>query len=266
MNLASGKKNILIIDDEQVVIDSISKIAKESNFSFDSVLDAASALQKISSIEFDLIICDIMLPGMDGFQFLGALESKGIDTPVIMTTGYSTIENAVKSLYSGAIEFIPKPFSIDEMTSVIKRGIKYNYLQRIRKSNDKSILLVPCPAKYFRLGYSSWMNKDLDGSVLIGATNFFIKTIEPIRKIELLDVNEILTQASSAVKFETEDGLIHQLYSVISGSILARNERLLKEPELLEKDPYFDGWIYRLIPSELEYEMKLLIPCSSDRT
>jgi glycine cleavage system H lipoate-binding protein len=207
-----------------------------------------------------------MLPGMDGFQFLGALESKGIDTPVIMTTGYSTIENAVKSLYSGAIEFIPKPFSIDEMTSVIKRGIKYNYLQRIRKSNDKSILLVPCPAKYFRLGYSSWMNKDLDGSVLIGATNFFIKTIEPIRKIELLDVNEILTQASSAVKFETEDGLIHQLYSVISGSILARNERLLKEPELLEKDPYFDGWIYRLIPSELEYEMKLLIPCSSDRT
>jgi glycine cleavage system H protein len=110
------------------------------------------------------------------------------------------------------------------------------------------------------------MNKDLDGSVLIGATNFFIKTIEPIRKIELLDVNEILTQASSAVKFETEDGLIHQLYSVISGSILARNERLLKEPELLEKDPYFDGWIYRLIPSELEYEMKLLIPCSSDRT
>jgi CheY-like chemotaxis protein len=266
MNLAAEKKNILIIDDEQVVIDSISKIAGESNYSFDSVLDAQSALQKISSIEYDLIICDIMLPGMDGFQFLGALESKGIDTPVIMTTGYSTIENAVKSLYSGAIEFIPKPFSIDEMTSVIKRGIKYNYLQRIRKSDDKSILLVPCPAKYFRLGYSSWMNKDLDGSVLIGATNFFIKTIEPVKRVELLDVNEILTQASSAVKFETEDGLIHQLYSVISGSILARNERLLNEPELLEKDPYFDGWIYRIIPSELEYEMKLLIPCSSDRT
>lgn len=82
----------------------------------------------------------------------------------------------------------------------------------------------------------------------------------------MLGVNEVLTQASTAVKFETEDGLIHQLYSVISGTIIAKNERLLDEPELLEKDPYFEGWIYRIIPTELEYEMTLLIPCSSDRT
>jgi CheY-like chemotaxis protein len=264
--LAKEQKNILIIDDEQVVIDSISKILKEEGLTYDSVLDAVTALGKISFTQYDLIICDIMLPGMDGFQFLNMIESNMIDTPVIMTTGYSTIENAVKSLYSGAIEFIPKPFSIDEMTSVIKRGMRYNYLNKISKSNDSSILLVPGPAKYFRLGYSSWMNKDLDGSVLIGATDFFIKTIEPIKKIELSEVNEILTQASPAVKFETEDGQVHQLYSVISGSILARNERLFTEPELLEKDPYFEGWMYRIIPSELEYEMKLLIPCSSDRT
>jgi glycine cleavage system H protein len=110
------------------------------------------------------------------------------------------------------------------------------------------------------------MNKDLDGSVLIGATNMFIKTLEQIKTVELLTVNTVLTQAESAAKFITEDSLIHQLYAVISGTIVDRNERLFEEPELLEKDPYFDGWIYRIIPSELEYEMKLLIPCSSDRT
>jgi glycine cleavage system H lipoate-binding protein len=52
----------------------------------------------------------------------------------------------------------------------------------------------------------------------------------------------------------------------MSGVIVARNERLLTKPELFEKDPYFEGWIYRIIPTELDYEMKLLIPCSSDRS
>ena len=262
------KKNIkiLIVDDEEVVINSISKIATMEGYSVDSVQDANSALQQISVNNYDLIICDIMLPGMDGFQFLTELESKRIATPVIMTTGYSTIENAVKSLYTGAIEFIPKPFTVDEMISVISRGIKYSSIMKLKKSKDDSILVVPCPTKYFRLGYSGWMNQDHDGSVIIGATDIFIKTIEQIKKIELLGAKEKLTQATPAVKFETEDGLIHQLYSVISGIILARNERLISEPELLEKDPYFDGWIYRIIPTEFEYEMKLLIPCSSDRS
>lgn len=257
---------ILIIDDEEVVINSIYKIATSEGYSVDSVLDAFSALQKISSSKFDLIICDIMLPGMDGFQFLAELESKLIETPVVMTTGYSTIENAVKSLYTGAIEFIPKPFTVDEMISVISRGLRYNSIMKLKKSNSDSILIVPCPAKYYRLGYSGWMNKEHDGSVLIGATDSFIKTIDLIKRIELYSTNEKLTQATPAVKFETVDGLVHQLYSVISGIILAGNERLINEPELLEKDPYFDGWIYRLVPTELDYEMKLLIPCSSDRS
>jgi CheY-like chemotaxis protein len=259
-------KNILIIDDEQVVIDSISKIVMMENYSCDTVMDAQSALEKISAGSYDLIICDIMLPGMDGFQFLSVVESKRIDTPVIMTTGFSTIENAVKSLYSGAIEFVPKPFTVDELTSVIHRGMKYSSLLQMKKTREDSVLIVPCPAKYLRLGYSAWMNIDFDGSVYIGATDFFIKTLEQIKKIELMQINDILTQASAAVKIETEDGLIHQLYSVISGTIIEKNEKLSDEPELLEKDPYFEGWIYRIIPSELAYEMKLLIPCSSDRT
>jgi len=257
--------NILIIDDEEVVIHSISKILALEGYSYDYVFDASSALEKISSSSFDLIICDIMLPGMDGFEFLAAISLKHIDIPVIMTTGYSTIENAVKSLYEGAIDFMPKPFTIDEMTSVVRRGMKYSSIMKQKKINSNYFLLVPCPAKYFRLGYSCWMNKDHDGSVVVGATDFFIKTLDQIKKIELLNINDFITQASPAVKFHTHPFFIYQLYAVISGTIIEKNSRLVEEPELLEKDPYFNGWIYRIIPSELEYEMKLLIPCSSDR-
>ena len=258
--------NILVIDDEQVIIDSISKIASLEELSVDSSLLGKDAFKKISEKDFDLIICDIMLPEMDGFQILNELAKRNVDTPVIMTTGYSTIENAVKSLYLGAIDFIPKPFTIDEMISLIHRGMRYSKLLEAKRKNVESVLLVPCPAKYYRLGYSCWMNKELDGSVLIGATDFFIKTVEPIKLVELLNSGEILTQASPCAKFRTDDELAHPLYSVLSGNIIERNEKVIEQPELLEKDPYFDGWLYRIIPTEFDYEMKILIPCSSDRS
>ncbi len=258
--------NILVIDDEQVIIDSILKIASLEDVTVDSALNGKIAFEKLATNSYDLIISDIMLPEMDGFQILSRIESMQIDTPVIMTTGYSTIENAVKSLYMGAIDFIPKPFSIDEMISLIHRGTRYGRILKEKKNTGNEILLVPCPAKYFRLGYSCWMNSENDGSVVIGATDFFSKTVEPIKSIELLNVGDVLTQASYCAKFSSNDDVVHQLYSVLSGNIIERNEKIIEQPELVEKDPYFEGWLYRIIPSEFDYEMKKLIPCSSDRS
>jgi CheY-like chemotaxis protein len=258
--------DILVIDDEQVIIDSICKIASLEDFSVDSALSGEIAFEKLDVSNYKLIISDIMLPEMDGFQILNKIESMHIDTPVIMTTGYSTIENAVKSLYMGAIDFIPKPFTIDEMISLIRRGIRYSKILRDRSNNQNEILLVPCPAKYSRLGYSCWMNAENDGSVFIGATDFFIKTVEPVKAVNLLDVGEVLTQAFYCAKFSSDDETAHQLYSVLSGNIIERNEKVIEQPELLEKDPYFEGWLYRIIPSEFDYELKKLIPCSSDRS
>ncbi|MEW6653705.1 MAG: response regulator [Bacteroidota bacterium] len=257
--------NILVIDDEQVIIDSISKIASLEDLSLESALLGNDAFEKVTQTDFDLIICDIMLPELDGFQILSELAKRNVESPVIMTTGYSTIENAVKSLYLGAIDFIPKPFTIDEMIALIHRGMRYSKLLEAKKKETNNVLLVPCPARYFRLGYSCWMNKEFDGSVIIGATNFFIKTVEPIRQIELMNNGEILTQASACAKFKNYDELSHPLYSVLSGNIIERNEKVIELPELIEKDPYFDGWLYKIIPTELDYETKLLIPCSSDR-
>jgi len=261
-----NKFDIMIIDDEQVVIDSVVKIGIMNNYKVDSTDNATEALKKIKKNDYKLIICDIMLPEMSGFQFLDELQKLGITTPVIMTTGYSTIENAVQSLYKGAIDFIPKPFTFDEMTGTIKRGIKYGEL--INKKNDASyteVVYVSCPSRYFRFGYSCWMKEDFNGTVLLGATNLFLKTIDNIKEIELLDLNEKINQAGQIAKFIDSEGFVHQLYSALSGRIIERNEKLLSNISILEKDPYFEGWIYRIIPTEYEYEMKFLIPCSSDR-
>lgn len=258
--------DILIIDDEQVVIDSIIKIGQINNYTIDSALDAQIALNKIDINKYSLIICDIMMPGMNGFQFITEMQNRNNKTPIVITTGYSTLDNAVKSLYQGAIDYIPKPFTIDEMISVMKRGINYYKLISKIESDPNSVAFVPCPPKYFRLGYSCWVNNGFDGSYLLGATDIYIKTIEDLKGIELIDIGETVHQASVIARFKSSDDTTHQLFSALSGRIIDRNEKLIENISLLEKDPYFNGWIYRLIPNELDYEMRILSSCSSDRT
>ncbi len=129
--------DILIIDDEQVIIDAVVKICSSEGFSADWSIDAKDALNKFEKNSYRVIICDIMMPDIDGFKFLDELRKMEISSPVVMTTGYSTVENAVKSLYNGAIDFIPKPFTADELLNSVTRGMKYLEIQNSLKENKK---------------------------------------------------------------------------------------------------------------------------------
>lgn len=262
--------DILVVDDEQVVIDAVTKISSLENYKVDTSLDVNEAVKKLHSNEYKLIVCDIMMPDIDGFQFLDILYQKKITTPVIMTTGYSTVENAVKSLYKGAIDFIPKPFTTDEMLNAIIRGMKYTEIQNLiaaskKNGNDESIIYVPGPAKYSRLGYSSWVSTEYAGTAVIGITDLFIKIINTIVKIELFKIDDEIIQGNTCALVNDEKGLTHPVLSPVTGKIIEKNEMLITQPSVMEKDPYFAGWLYRIIPSDVEYELKNLVPCSSDR-
>jgi CheY-like chemotaxis protein len=263
--------NILIIDDEQVILDAVSKIASSEGWDVDAVLSVKDGLIKLKSNKYSLILSDIMMPEINGFQLLEELYERKIDIPVIMITGFSTVENAVKSLYKGAIDFIPKPFTIEELVSTMCRGLQYRNIQKklreAEQSNGKeeSVIFVPCPTKYKLLGYMSWMDLEYEGSAKIGATDLFLETIEDVTSIELMEVEDLIIQGNTCAKFETSDNLTHNCLAPLGGRIVERNEKIISDPKLLEKDPYFEGWLYRIIPSDVEYDIKYLIPCSSDR-
>lgn len=260
--------DILIIDDEQVVIDAVVKICSSEGFSVDWSIDAKDALNKFEKNLYSLIICDIMMPEIDGFKFLDELRKMEILSPVIMTTGYSTVENAVKSLYNGAIDFIPKPFTADELINSVNRGMKYLEIQSSIKNfrkDDSSIIYVPCPAKYFRLGYSSWAASEDSGTILIGVTDLFLKTIDTLANIELFNIDDEIIQGNQCASIKDKNGKIHPLLAPVSGRIIDVNNDLIRNNNLIEKDPYFNGWFYRIIPSDSEYELKNLTNCSSDR-
>ncbi len=260
--------DILIIDDEQVVIDAVVKICSSEGYSVDWSIDAKDALNKFDKNSYRLIISDIMMPDIDGFKFLDELRKMKISYPVIMTTGYSTVENAVKSLYNGAIDFIPKPFTADELLNSVIRGMKYLEIQnsiKNLKNDDTSIIYVPCPAKYYRLGYSSWAAQEGSGTILIGVTDLFLKTIDTLSEIDFFNIDDEIVQGNQCSSLIDKNGKVHSLLSPVSGRIIEVNNELQRNNNLIEKDPYFTGWFYRLIPSDSEYELKNLTNCSSDR-
>jgi FixJ family two-component response regulator/glycine cleavage system H lipoate-binding protein len=263
-------EKILVIDDEQVILDAVSRIVSSEEIEVDVETNSKNALKLLSQKDYSLILCDILMPEMDGFSVLEEIQNKKINIPVIMITGYSTVENAVNSLYKGAIDFIPKPFSFEELKSAINRGLEYYRLQKRveeakSQNNVGAITFVPCPPKYFRLGNLSWIKLESEGIATLGATSLFLETIKGLKNIELMNIDDIIIQGDSCANFVSSDELVHHFLSPVGGRIIERNETLSNEITLMEKDPYFAGWIYKIIPADLEHDMKFLVSCASDR-
>ena len=118
-------QDILVIDDEPMVTRVVIKVCTAEGMTATAANHANDALRCLDEGEFRLILCDIMMPELNGFQFLEELSKRGVQTPVVMMTGYSTVENAVRSLTStGAVDYIPKPFTADELLIVIRRSLQ----------------------------------------------------------------------------------------------------------------------------------------------
>jgi glycine cleavage system H protein len=109
------------------------------------------------------------------------------------------------------------------------------------------------------------MVQERDGSVLMGVCDLFIKTIDSIKEIEFQNREDELAQGISCVTIKSNEDRAHKIFAPVSGRIVDVNNSLTDNPSLLEKDPYFEGWIYRIIPVDLDYELKNLTACSSDR-
>ncbi len=117
----SWPKRLLIVDDEETIRFSLSQAFITAQQDYEVVLasSAIEALNKIDSNKFDLVITDIMMPGMDGFDLIQKLKDNDVDTPVIVITAYGDEEKEQKSRALGVIQYIEKPFDIKEIRKTV---------------------------------------------------------------------------------------------------------------------------------------------------
>ncbi len=121
---------ILIVDDEEIVIRSCLRILGDSSFVVDTAQDGFEALRKVEETEYDILILDIMMPKMDGLEVLQDVKERHPDTDVIMMTGLSEIQTAVKAMKLGAFDYLSKPFDPDELRHVVDRALERRHLLR----------------------------------------------------------------------------------------------------------------------------------------
>jgi len=123
------KAKILIVDDEEIVIRSCLRIlGEEPDYEVDAVQEGLDALRKIDEARYDVLIVDIMMPKTDGLEVLRRVKETHPDIDVIMVTGLSQIDTAVRSMKLGAFDYLPKPFDPDELKVVVKRAIERRQL------------------------------------------------------------------------------------------------------------------------------------------
>lgn len=113
---------ILIIDDEKAIRNSLGEILSDEGYEVDTAEDGPSALAKVDKERFDVIFCDIKMPGMDGIEVLEKLMADGVDSVVVMISGHAEIETAVECIKKGAFDFIPKPLDLNRILITIKNA------------------------------------------------------------------------------------------------------------------------------------------------
>ncbi len=115
---------ILIAEDDVRLLKSLVHIFELNKFSVDGVDNGMDALEYASSGEYDALVLDIMMPGLDGIQVLRTLRSRAITTPALFLTARSEVQHRVEGLDAGADDYLPKPFAADELLARVRAMLR----------------------------------------------------------------------------------------------------------------------------------------------
>ena len=127
--------NILIVDDEEVLQDVLTSLIRREGHSTFSAYSAEEGLAVLAREEIDLVVLDLMLPGMSGLDALREIRRRDPDQVVVMITAYSSIEGAIEAMREGAFHYIPKPFKNEEVLLTLDKGLE----QRRLTSENRSL-------------------------------------------------------------------------------------------------------------------------------
>jgi PAS domain S-box-containing protein len=141
--LSLHNPRILVIDDEPRIRDACILVLSDKGFEVAAAPDGEQGLRMIKEKHFDIVLVDLMMPTISGFDVLSEVRSHHPDTVVIVITGYATLEHSIEAMKKGAFDFIPKPFTPDQLRAVVDKSLRYtSALQDIADSKSRLRVMV----------------------------------------------------------------------------------------------------------------------------
>jgi len=117
------KNKALVIDDEQVVLDSVTKILTEENYEVDVSLSGREGLNQAIQKKYDIVLTDIRMPDIGGMRVLRDIKRANPSLPVVMITGYASVRSSVQAMKLGAADYIEKPFTPDQLIKAVSSAL-----------------------------------------------------------------------------------------------------------------------------------------------
>ena len=200
----NSKARILCVDDEAVILDSFRKILVLDGYSVDTVETGKEALGLVQTHSYDFVFTDLKMPEMDGVEVTKSIKHLRPDIDVIIITGYATVETAVECMKFGAMDYVQKPFTEDELLdftkkSFIKRADRISklikpkvHITHFKDSRDVTTPEFLIPGGVFISKGHCWARVDEDGSVQVGIDDFAKKIIGRIDAIDLPNLGMII--------------------------------------------------------------------------
>jgi CheY-like chemotaxis protein len=266
VDLSEPKARILAVDDEKIVLDSLRKTLALGGYSIDTVQDGSEALGLVSRRDYDFVFTDLKMPGMDGVEVTRAVRHLRPDIDVVVITGYATIETAVETVRVGALDYIEKPFTEDELltfvsTALIKRQARLEQAMRhkirlirpgTRESKSKFELNVPAGA--FISPQHAWARIELNGAVRIGLDDLIRKIFRQADRVDLPAPGKKIRRGDTLFSVGYGEFSL-DIPSPFSGTVISVNSEHADHPEWLAIKPFELSWMCRLEPSSLAEEL-----------
>jgi DNA-binding NtrC family response regulator len=205
--------NILIIDDEKAIRKTLSEILSYEGYKIDEAGDGEEGLKKVKEKDYDVILCDIKMPKIDGIEFLEKTRETHPDIPVIMISGHGTIETAVEAVKKGAYDYISKPPDLNRL------------LITIRNAMDKTTLVAETKVLKRKVGKVQEM---------VGASMPIHKIKETIEKVAPTEAR-ILVTGENGVGKELVARWVHEKSNRASGALVEVNCAAIPS-ELIESE------------------------------
>lgn len=139
----SFQPKVLVVDDEKRIRDACTRLLTEEGCEVEQAENGETGLRMIEQAHFDIILLDLMMTGISGFEVLSHVKALHPDTVVIVITGYATIEHSIDAMKKGAFDFLPKPFTPNDLRMVISKAIEFiRTLQDITKQKSRMRVMV----------------------------------------------------------------------------------------------------------------------------
>jgi CheY-like chemotaxis protein/glycine cleavage system H lipoate-binding protein len=263
------KARILAVDDEPIVLDSFRKILVLAGYSVDTVETGPEALALVRRNDYEFVFADLKMPGMDGLDVVKAVRHLRPDIDVAIITGYATVESAVSAMKFGAMDYVQKPFTEDELVEFADQ-LLIRREDRIARQTPPEIHLVTrsereaesphtinVPGGVYVAPEHTWVSVEMTGEGRIGLDDFFHKTVGAVDDVELPQKGAQLRRGE--ILFRVKHGEHDIAFpSPLSGRVSRVNHELTYNLDLFRQRPYEAGWICCVAPGDLTEDLRRL--------